>query len=150
MQANARSVGGPAHPSPARERVSLGALFFGLAGGPAAWITQLVVNYGLASFTCYPRMQPASDVVSGWHDIWYGLLALNLAAIAVTLAATAISWRHWRATRAEHPGPAHHALEGGEGRTRFLALVGILAGFGFVAAVMLDTIVLFAVPQCLG
>lgn len=150
MQADAGSVTSPGHPSPGRDRVRLGPLFFGLVGGPAAWITQLVVSYGLASYSCYPRQHPLVRVPAGWHGIWYGLLALNVLAILVIISATAVSWQHWRVTRQEHSGPAQHALEAGEGRTRFLALVGIMTGLGFIVAALFDTVVLLAVPQCPG
>ncbi len=123
---------------------------FGTFGGPAAWIIQLVVNYGLASYTCYPRGAPRTSVVPGWGGIWGGLLALNLIAIVVALAAAWAAWRIWQATRHEDPGASGEVLEAGEGRTRFLGLVGIMTGLGFFLATVFDTVALFVVPQCIG
>ena len=150
MAAAASPFATPAHPSPARERIALPALFTALAGGPLAWVTQLLVNYGLASATCYPLDFPRTEAVPGWGAVWYGLLAVNLLAIGVALFAAAGSHRYWRATRNEHAGHARHALEAGEGRTRFVALVGLMAGLGFAAALVFDLIALLVVPQCQG
>ncbi len=150
MVADAGAYSGPAHPAPARGRVRLGGVFFGLIGGPAAWVTQLIVNYGLASYSCFPRIRPSPYGLPGWHGIWGGLLAINLVAVAVTVAAAWISFRDWHTTRGEHPGHSPHALDAGEGRTRFLALVGIMTALGFVAAIVFDTVALLAVPQCPG
>lgn len=150
MAAQVGSLAGPSHPSPARGRVSTTLLLFALAAGPAVWITQLVVNYGLASYSCYPRWRPAPAVLPGWHGIWWGQLAINLVAIVIALAATALCYRDWRLTRGEHPGASEHALEAGEGRTRFLALVGVMSGLGFAAAALFDTVALLGVPLCAG
>ncbi|MDQ2802823.1 MAG: hypothetical protein M3Y41_09110, partial [Pseudomonadota bacterium] len=62
----------------------------------------------------------------------------------------AVAWRIWRETRGERPGKTASLLEVGEGRTRFLALVGILMGLGFAIAIVFDTVVLLVVPLCAG
>jgi hypothetical protein len=62
MTVDANAVGSRDHPSPHRHRVSLSALLFGLFGGPVAWIAQLVVNYGLASYACFPGDTPRTHV----------------------------------------------------------------------------------------
>ncbi|HEY6434554.1 MAG TPA: hypothetical protein VIZ17_21470 [Acetobacteraceae bacterium] len=142
--------GAVAHPSPHRDRAGIMEQMFAVFGGPAAWVTQLIVNYAFASFTCYPRVSPRTSVVPGWGGIWDGLLALNLIAIVVALAAAWAGLRVWQATRGEGGGASGEVLELAEGRTRFLGIIGIMTGLYFLSAVVFDTIALFLVPQCIG
>lgn len=148
MSSSAGSVSAASHPSPHRDRVGLVPLFVGLWAAPAAWSGQLIVNYALASYACYPRYVPQHHVIAGWGGIWWGLLAINIAAILVAAAGAAVALRSWFATRHEHPGHVGHVLETGMGRSRFLALLGILTSVGFLVAVVFDTIVLLVVPLC--
>lgn len=150
MSASADPVGTTAHPSPQRARVSLAALFVGLIGGPAAWFTQLLANYALASFTCFPHDLPRSGLPPLWHEVWYALLVINSAGMLAALLAARLSWRNWNTTHGEKPGSSGPLMAAGEGRTRFIALVGMMAGLGFFVAVLFDTIALFVVPSCAG
>ncbi len=150
MATHAGSVAAEGHPSPHDPKVGLGRILFGVFGGPAAWAAQLIANYGLASYSCYPRYAPRSQLVPGWESIWTFLLIINLVAVAVALVAASTAYRTWRLTRHEHPGNYGHALEAGEGRTRFLGIIGIMTGLGFFLATVFDTIALFIVPQCIG
>jgi hypothetical protein len=70
--------------------------------------------------------------------------------MAVCLLGSFVSWNNWNRTHAEHPGPTSHLLEVGEGRTRFISVVGMMAGLGFFAAILFDTVALFLVPPCIG
>ncbi|MGH7076932.1 MAG: hypothetical protein ACREFU_02420 [Acetobacteraceae bacterium] len=140
----------PGHPSPHRENVGLPLLLFGVFGGAAAFAVQLMLNFALASYSCYPRLAPRTALVPGWGGIWSWLLGINLGAIAIALIAAAIAWRNWHATRTEHPGGAAHLIEVGEGRTRFLGLVGVVFSLAFAIGVIFDLIALIIVPQCIG
>lgn len=112
-------------------------LLFCVAGGPIAWSVQLLINYALASHACFPHDVPSTHVLPGWHWVWPVVLVLNLIALAVALAAGFLSLRTWRATP-------------GTGPARFLSLCGAMTGFGFFAAVVFDTIIIFGVPTCAG
>ncbi len=136
------------HPSPHRDRVGLVPLFFGLWAAPAVWVGQLIVDYGLASYSCYPRYVPRNHVIAGWGGIWWGLLAINIVSILAAAAGAAVSYRSWTATRHENAGHTGHVMETGVGRTRFLALLGLLTSCGFAAAIVFDLIVLLVVPLC--
>jgi hypothetical protein len=134
------------HPSPHRGRVSLGGQLFGIAAGPAAWIAQLVVDYGVSSYVCYPADTPRRDLPGGGeHGL---LLAVNLACLAVALAGFAVSLAGWRRTRAEKPGPLHEMLQIGDGRSRFLAICGLLAAATFAVAILFDTPSALALRLC--
>jgi hypothetical protein len=138
------------HPSPHRHRVGFAALAFGLCGGPLAWAVQFNVNYALASQPCFPSFLPRTGVPAHWAGTDATMLIVNVAALLVALAAAAVSWRTWRATQGEHQGGASHLLQSGEGRSRFLGICGLLAGIGFFAASVFNTITLLELPPCAG
>ena len=86
--------------------------------------------------------------------IWYALhpmlWSIDMIAIAIGIAAGLVAWRNWHRTRGEAAGSAHTMIEACEGRTRFLALCGLLASGGFVLALGFATIGLLVVPVCAG
>jgi hypothetical protein len=137
-------------PSPQRARVGLAILLFGLFGAPGAWFVQLVASYAVASRACFPHMLPYHNVPQAWSEIWYGLLAINIAALCAALICAFTSYKSWTATQTEQAGTSTDLVEIGEGRTRFIALSGVIVGIGFFAAILFDSVVLFTVPPCAG
>ena len=136
----------PVHPTPGRHAVSAGALWFGLFGAPAAWSMQLMVNYALTAHGCYPGSEPrATPDFGGLSTL---VLVISVAALTVAAAAGGAAWRSWRASRTEHPGDHAYPLETGAGRTRFMALAGLLLSGLFLLGVVMATIPLFFVPPC--
>jgi hypothetical protein len=144
------------HPAPARDRVSLAALWFGLAGGPAAWSIQTLVNLPVAAHGCFPRLDPLDQPATSVRGIAFmvSLLALLVCALAATVAL-----RSWTRTRHEHhdaagKGAEHAAptalMETGEGRTRFMALAGVVASMTFLLVVLIHTASVFLVTPCAG
>lgn len=149
------TTGAGGHPAPARDRVPLAALWFGVFGAPAAWTVQVLVNLALASHACFPRLFPlAAPVTGGLRGIVVGV---SLVAIAVSAAAAVVAWGTWRRTRDEHQQGSGRArehssgaalLETGEGRTRFMALAGVLTGVTFLLVTILNTAAIFLVSPC--
>jgi hypothetical protein len=135
-----------AHPAPAGHTVALGALWFGLFGAPIVWSLQLMLGYGLVAYACFPGSEPRAVPMFGGLRSMVALV--SVVALAVALAAGATAWRSWRATRREHPGDQEALLEVGEGRTRFMALAGMLVSGLFVLGVIMNTIPLFIMPLC--
>jgi hypothetical protein len=143
------------HPAPARGRVPLSALWFGLVGAPAAWSVQTLVNLSLAAHSCFPYLTPVtSPTLGGLRGVTF---AVGLASVAVCIGATVVASRSWWRTREEHqggsgrgrehaPGPA--ALETGEGRTRFMALAGLLTSVTFLVVSVVNTAAIFLVSPC--
>jgi hypothetical protein len=80
--------------------------------------------------------------------MWGVLLAMNIAALAVGLIGFLIACRNWSATRHEQGGSSQHLIERGEGRTRFLAMCGILVAAGFVTATAFTSVTLVFSPIC--
>ncbi len=143
------------HPAPLRGAVAPAALWFGLAGGFVAWSIQTLINLSLASHSCFPSLYPlGAPALHGMIGIAF---VVSLVALIVCVAAAAIAWRSWSATRNEHQqssgegrahAPGHALLETGEGRTRFMALAGVLTSVTFVLVSLVHTASLFLVSPC--
>lgn len=143
------------HPAPARARVPLGALWFGIFGGPVAWSIQTLVNLPVASHGCFPRLEPLDHPVIG--NVSGITFIVGVFAVIVCVAAAAVSTRTWLRTRGEHQESAgssrEHAnatalAETGEGRTRFMALSGVLASLTFLVLTLVQTASVFLVSPC--
>lgn len=128
------------HPAPQRRRVNGFAILLGLTGAPAAWIGVSLVNYALTSEIC------ARSGSSGLP--WGGLLGLNLLGFAAALGALWISYDGWRRSHDEQSGEQQKTLEVGEGRTRFLALCGIVTSIGFAIGIAFAILPLLLVMTC--
>lgn len=134
------------HPSPHRGAVSVWVLLFALAAGPAGWVAQLLLGYGLASYACYPSSEPRlTSPPPGWSGEHLILLVINVACLALALGGLFVALGSWRRSRKEKEGGA---LDVGEGRTRFLALCGVLTGLLFSVAIGFDTAPILSVPAC--
>jgi hypothetical protein len=143
------------HPAPERERVPLAALWFGLAGGPVAWSIQTLVSLPVAAHACFPRLTPLSSPAFG--GVRGVVFLLGVMAFGVSALATWVAWRTWSHTRQEQQGAsgegARHresvaALETGEGRTRFMALAGLMTSIVFLLVTASHAAMLFLVAPC--
>lgn len=135
------SAGLPPHPPdrPAR-RATPWLLLLGLAAGPADWIAQLLLGYGLSSYACFPRDEPLTQSPPpGWAGEHLWLLVINLVALALTLAALALAWR-----RRPGEGPPGRSAS----RSAFLAHCAMLACGLFAAAILFNTVNIFIAPAC--
>ena len=136
------------HPAPHGHKVSLTALMFGFSAAPVAWIGQLLVSYILSSYACFPGPVPRTSPLTTWDWLTPALFGLDALAIVVTVAAGLVAWRAFARTRDEADGDSHHLLEVGEGRSRFLALCGLLTAAGFLIIIAFNTLSLVLVPLC--
>lgn len=122
-------------------------LLLGLAAGPADWIAQLLLGYGLSSYACFPRDEPlTTSPPPGWGGEHLWLVVINLVALALTLAALAFAWRRWRDIRGAGSGDAPERLHAS--RSRFLAHCATLACALFAAAIVFNTVNIVATPAC--
>ena len=133
------------HPSPHRTRISAAALLFTLAIGPAAWVLQQTLSYGVTSHVCFPFDAPVAPTASTWSWLWPAILAASVAFLLLALGGVWIALGAWRATRDEKGGVL---LDVGEGRSRFLAVCGLLAGSLFCLAIVFDMAVAVSLPSC--
>lgn len=134
------------HPSQHRDRTRLGALFYGLIAAPTAWITAQVVGAVVAQRACFPGYEPlAAPAFSGVQAV--SLVAL-LAALAVCASGVVAALLAWRRTREEHQGGGGSLLDVGEGRSRFMALTGVLTSAGFLIATLFSLPAVVLIPVC--
>lgn len=134
------------HPSPLRKRVSGAAIGFGLCAAPLAWSLQVVVNASSAGHACNPINTALS--MPQWPFLHLVVLSIDVAALAICLIAGLVAWNSWRKSSDEKPGSGHHLLATGDGRTRFMAMAGMLTSGLFFIAVSFATLNLLAVTGC--
>lgn len=138
------------HPSPKRGATSLAALFFAVTAGPVGWTIQHLVGYGLASYPCNPDSRQLTAPLAGWAPLRPSLVVLSLACLILALAGGWVAYRSFRATRDETAGEAADPLEIGAGRSRWMAVCGIMVTVLFAGAIVFDGIVLLGSPSCRG
>lgn len=138
------------HPAPHRERVAVAESAFGLLAGPVVWFIQLCAGYALASWPCFPQDERVRLPLAGYGWTLAGLGVISLVAVLIALVACGVSRRIYRRTQSEHPGDHVHLLETGSGRTRFLALWGMVASAGFAVATAFTGVAFFMLPRCGG
>lgn len=104
------------------------------------------MGYAISSVACYPADTPLTIPV--FSGMWGALLAMNITALAVGVLGFLIAHRNWSATRLEQEGDSQQLIERGEGRTRFLAMCGLLVAAGFVTATAFTSVTLVFSPIC--
>ncbi len=138
------------HPAPHRDRVSAFESVFGLLGGPGAWFAQLCAGYAMASWPCFPREEHHILPEAGYAWTWAAIVAVSVVAIGVCLAAFAVSRRTYERVQGESRGSHQHLLDVGSGRTRFLALWGMVLGASFAVGTAMTLVAFFVLPRCAG
>ena len=100
-----------------KEPRAIAALWFAMLAGPAAWMLGLNLDYALVRVAC------ARHTTLPLHGV-------TLATLALAAAGGWVAWREWRRVGGGWPGEAW----GPEARSRFMAVMGMLAAafFGLV------------------
>lgn len=108
-------------------------LWFGVAGGQAAW--------AIAVLVAYPTVAAVCD--AGASTIWVHLVRWS--ALAVALSATAVAYRSWRVGRsAGDDVPAALAA-----RVRFMGLGGVLLSGAGAFLLFVEDIATWVIHPCL-
>ncbi len=136
------------HPSPQRDRVAPGLLMLALASGPGGWIAQLIVDYALSAQLCGARRLAGAPSGARYDGQTAVLLGVSLLCLAIVVAGGMFCRRVWNRVADEKSGGADDALSIGEGRTRFLAVCGMLSAVGFTIAVAFNTVEPLLLPAC--
>ena len=134
------------HPAPHRERTRLFWLWFGIFAGPVAWNLQLLIASAITGHACYPAMDPLGPP-AGRH-LAPLMACIDAIGIVIAVAALLVSIGHWRRVRHEKQGTGQHLLDEGEGRTRFLAMLGILNSLLFLVALLFASANLLFFSPC--
>jgi hypothetical protein len=136
------------HPGKHRARVSLTALFFGLFVAPIVWAGNLMVTFALATHACFPGHEPLPQVIEGFGFAWPLILVTYLLTLALCAAGFVVSLRNWRISGEESHGHHHHLIEVGEGRTRYLGIIGMAFSVLFFVVTVAGAVILAIVPLC--
>ena len=128
-----------AHPAPGRRLVAGWELLVGLLLAPASFASQIIVSYVVTSRSCSAGTDPRSFVV-----------ALNIAATIGAVAGMAVAYHAFQKTRSEKKGLTEHAVETGEGRTRFIAACALAESAIFLLAVILGLTAMLTLSHCLS
>jgi hypothetical protein len=104
------------------------ALWTGFLGGALAWTAQLLAGYAVSRFS------HEHPWLTGVHH------GISLVATALAVAATLLAWREWRRlgggeSRGSEPGVA--------GRSRFLALLGVVTSGLFAVVIVAQWVPVF-------
>ena len=146
MPADSEALDGREHPAPHRHAVPHWRASYALAAAPIAWFLQENVSYAVASRLCRfgaeATASPAATTLAAW------LALLGALAAGVALSGAWMGWRDGRRVVGEHPGSSHVLLEVGEGRTRFVAICGVLTSLGFALAIAFTTATSLAASLC--
>jgi hypothetical protein len=94
-------------------------LWLALMAGPAAWGLGLTAKYAMVPFAC-----------GSLNTI--GLHAVSLVTLLMALAGTLLSWRLWTESGREWPDERGSPLV----RSRFMSLMGLMAGGLFALAIV--------------
>jgi hypothetical protein len=141
------TMSGPAHPAPHRERAPYLALAFGLLSAPIAWVLHLLVNYSIAGQSCIGAAEMDGGTLSS-RDALSTIFVVDLGALALAVSAGYVAYELWKKTKDEKAGDAQKLVQAGEGRTRFMAMCGILTSTLFGLAVAVDALGSIVGPPC--
>lgn len=135
------SLSSPALHEEVRSPVSFAALLFGAAAAPIFWLGQLMLNYTLTAYSCYPGDHP--EALEQAARLKAALFSFDAVAILVAAAGGITAWLCLRKTQSPQGRPA-------EGRAHFLAIWGLFSSLWFFGAILFNTIVSITVPPCLN
>jgi hypothetical protein len=134
------------HPAPGRANVNPFLLGFAVVGAPISWSLEMLVSFPISAYACFPKDEPLpAPAIPGLSGI---LTCVGIAFFLAGVLATVASVICWRQTRNENASVAKHLLEVGEGRTRFIALCGLIVSIGFLIALIFETTALYLIRSC--
>lgn len=115
-----------------RSNEGIFALLVGVLLAPLAWAGQQQTLYTMVSWACQSGHAVAMHLVS-------------IAALAIASVGALVAWRNWtRAGRAEPDGEG-----GAEGRSRFLAVLGLTSSAFFFLVICAQWIATFVLHPCM-
>ena len=108
----------------------------------------MLTDYSTNAHGCFPRMYPLGSPAMGAARMSLVLWLVSAVAIAIGAAALVVALHNYLATRHEERGEAHELLEVGEGRTRFMALSGVMLSALFLLASLAHAASMLMLANC--
>jgi hypothetical protein len=108
-------------------------LWYGLLGGPVAWLLGLQADYSLVRLAC------AKGTMLPLHLV-------SLATLLIALGAAAVAWRDWQRAGPEWPGEGGGVLD----RSRFMAAIGLGAGALFSLVILAQWLAKLFLDPCIA
>jgi len=136
------------HPAPHRNRVGRVSIWFGVLGAGIAWNLQELFNITLAGYFCYPHDVPLAEPL--WSGLRTTTFVIDALAIVICVAAGLVAFANWRRSRGEKAGDATQLLGNGDGRTRFMAMAGMVASGLFLFATIASLLYIVVGAPCGG
>jgi hypothetical protein len=146
MTSNQASNALPDHLAPGRHTIKLWLLLFGLAAAPFAWSLAELVLYGIASYTCRMKTSGEEQTLTFGGSWW--LWVVFAVTLAIAIAGCTVAIANWRKTRSELSGSGRHQQQPEKGRSRFLAMCGLLTSIGFLIGFVFLLNTLVMAPLC--
>jgi hypothetical protein len=146
MSAQSGTSSARGHAAPARHEVSKLALWFGILAAPTAWLLDQMLDYGVASQVCAAQSAATTAQLVRASAPWF--LWFTGATFLIALVSCRVAYRNWCKTRTERSGSGHHLLQSGEGRTRFLAMCGLITSISFSVAFLFTAAYMMVAPLC--
>jgi hypothetical protein len=139
-------ISGSDHPAPQRGRTDQTVLWLTVIAAPLAWAARLLINYSIAGQHCLGAADIGERALP--HGRLTTILLIDLVAALIAAAAGYAARQRWLETQSEKGGGAHRLVHSGEGRTRFLAMCGMLTSALFGLAIIIDAIGAMIGPPC--
>lgn len=136
------------HPAPHRFRIGGVRLTAGLFGAPLAWMAQMSSSEPLAAYACYPHQRPLTAPL--WSGLSPTLATISLCAFIAGMTCFILTIASWKAVERETGRDAHHTIDIGEGRTKFLVALGLMSGTLFNVAIVFTACAYLLVSPCGG
>ena len=136
----------PARQRPHRRRGGALMMLFGLLGAAAAWILQTEIGETLAAQACFPHR--VALAAPQWSGLMPALDAMSIVALLIGIAGVLVARRGWHMTRATRPDSAPPGSDPGTGRTRFLAMAGLMLSLLFLVGLVATGLAVLLVSPC--
>lgn len=121
-------------------------LYVGMTVAPLAWALHMLVSYSLAAHACFPTDAALGRPV--WPDLRSFVVVATVGAWLMLWAGFLVAWLNWRATGRASSAGSGQILQTGSGRSRFMALCGLLVSGLFAVALCFTTAGVFVIPDC--
>jgi hypothetical protein len=134
------------HPAPLREVIAPGLLAVAVLAAPVAWSLEVLVNLSVTGLACYPKDQPLASPLVTWPGAV--LTGVQIVVFAIGIAGAIAAAICWRRVRRESQGDANTLVAIGAGRTRFLAMCGIMLTTIFLVAMVFTATAFAMIRLC--